>query len=75
MIQQMKRECNTGTKNQDYDLISVIYHSLQSAAVCDMYIEDAQNSGEQELTDFFQQVKEQSCQNADRAKQLLAQRM
>lgn len=75
MVQQMKRDCNTGTTNEQYDLISVIYHSLQSAAVCDMYIQDADNSGDRELTDFFQQVKEQNCQQADRAKQLMAQRI
>lgn len=75
MVQQMKRDCETGTANEHYDLISVIYHSLQSAAVCDMYIQDADNSGDRELTEFFQQVKEQNCQQADRAKQLMAQRM
>lgn len=71
----MKRECTTGTTNEHYDLISVIYHSLQSAAVCDMYIQDAEQSGDNELTQFFQKVKEQSCQQADQAKQLMTQRM
>lgn len=75
MVQQMKRNCDTGTTNEQYDLISVIYHSLQSAAVWDMYIQDADNSGDRELTDFFQQVKEQNCQQAERAKQLMAQRI
>lgn len=75
MVQQIKRECQTGTENRQYDLISVIYHSLQSAAVCDMYIQDAEQSDDRELTQFFQQVKDQSCQNAERAKQLMAQRM
>ncbi|MGV2829525.1 hypothetical protein [Myxosarcina sp. GI1(2024)] len=40
-----------------------------------MYIQDADNSGDRELTDFFQQVKEQNCQQAERAKQLMAQRI
>lgn len=75
MVQQAKRNCETGTTNEQYDLISVIYHSLQSAAVCDMYIQDADSSGDRELTDFFQQVKEQNCQQAEQAKKLMAQRM
>ncbi|MBV6623192.1 MAG: hypothetical protein KI793_09705 [Rivularia sp. (in: Bacteria)] len=75
MVQQMKRDCNTGTANEHYDLISVIYHSLQSASVCNMYIQDANNSGDRELMEFFQQVKEQNCQQAEQAKKLMAQRM
>ncbi|MBE9169770.1 hypothetical protein IQ238_20325 [Pleurocapsales cyanobacterium LEGE 06147] len=75
MVQQMKRDSSTGTANEQYDLISIIYHSLQSAAVCEMYIQDAEQSGDRELTEFFQQVKERSCQQAEQAKQLMAQRM
>lgn len=75
MVQQMKRECDTGTANEQYDLVSIVYHSLQSAAVCDMYIQDADSSGDSELTEFFKQVKEQNCQQAEQAKQLMAQRM
>jgi hypothetical protein len=75
MVQQMKRDCNTRTANEHYDLISIIYHSLQSASVCDMYILDADNCGDRELMEFFQQVKERNCQQAEQAKQLMAQRI
>ncbi|MBE9167142.1 hypothetical protein IQ238_06210 [Pleurocapsales cyanobacterium LEGE 06147] len=75
MVQQMKRECSTGTDNSQYDLISVIYHSLQSAAVCEMYIQDAEQSGDRELTEFFREVKERSCQTAEQAKQLMTKKM
>ena len=74
MVQQTKNS-ETGTANKQYDLISVIYHSLQSASVCNMYIQDANSSGDNELTKFFQQVKEQNCQQAEQAKKLMAQRM
>ena len=75
MVQQTKRDCETGTANEQYDLISVIYHSLQSAAVCDLYIQDADRCGDREMTEFFEQVKERSCQQAEQAKQLMAKRM
>lgn len=75
MVQQAKKQFNTGTENQQYDLISLIYHSLQSAAVCETYINDAQQSGDQELKQFFQEVKDNSCQTAERAKKLMAQRL
>lgn len=65
----------TGTKNEQYDLISALYHSLESAATYDTYRNDAQQAGDQELVQFFQDVKEQNRQCAERAKQLLAQRM
>ena len=75
MVQHMKTEAQTGTPNEQYDLISIIYHSLQSASVCNMYIQDANISEDRELIEFFQQVKEQNCQQAEQAKQLMAQRM
>ena len=75
MVQHMKAEAQTGTPNQEYDLISIIYHSLQSAWVCNMYIQDANISDDRELIEFFQQVKEQNCQQAEQAKKLMAQRM
>ena len=75
MVQHMKTEAQTGTPNEQYDLISIIYHSLQSASVCNMYIQDGNISEDRELIEFFQQVKEQNCQQAEQAKQLMAQRM
>ncbi|MBV6623011.1 MAG: hypothetical protein KI793_08665 [Rivularia sp. (in: Bacteria)] len=75
MVQHMKRDINTGTANEHYDLISVIYHSLQNAAACNMYIQDANDSGDRELMEFFQQVKAQSSEQAEQAKKLMAQRM
>jgi hypothetical protein len=75
MVQQMKRECETGTSNEQYDLISIMYHALQCAAVSNTYIQDADDSGDQELKAFFEQVKQQSCQQAEKAKQLMAKRM
>jgi hypothetical protein len=75
MVQQAKRNADTGISNEQYNLVSVMYHSLQSAAVCDLYIQDADQSGDQELTNFFQQVKEQACKQADQAKQLMGKRL
>jgi cell fate (sporulation/competence/biofilm development) regulator YmcA (YheA/YmcA/DUF963 family) len=45
------------------------------SSLCETYIQDAEQSGDRELTEFFQQVKEQSCQQAEQAKQLMTQRM
>lgn len=65
----------TGTRNEHYDLISILYHALESAAVYDTYIRDADWSGDTELREFFQEMKEQNRKVADRAKELLARRI
>jgi hypothetical protein len=63
----------TGTPDPMYDLVSLLYHSLKSATTIQQYIQDAQ--GDQELKQFFQQCLQQEKQTADKAKQLLGQKL
>lgn len=63
----------TGTRDEHYDLVSVLYHALQGADTIDQYTEDA--AGDQELADFFKQVKQGYIKTADQAKQLLVDRI
>jgi hypothetical protein len=65
----------TGIPNTEYDLISVLYHSLQGAETFGEYAQDAQDEGDQELADFLREAQQQSAQCAERAKQLLASRL
>lgn len=62
---------NTGTRDITYNLVSIVYHSLQGAETIDMYIRDAQESGDHELAQFFSDVKEENTRRAARAKELL----
>jgi hypothetical protein len=66
---------NTGTRDVTYNLVSILYHALQGAETYDQYIRDAEQDGDQDLAQFFRDVKEQNRQRADRAKQLLGQRL
>ena len=66
-------EKNTGTPNEVYDLISIIYHALQGAQTTYKYTKDT--SGDQALTQFFEQVQQQDRQRADTALQLLRQQL
>jgi rubrerythrin len=68
---------NSVTKTADahYDLISVLYHALEAATTYETYVQDAQECNDEELRQFFQEVKEQSTQLAERAKKLLAKRL
>jgi hypothetical protein len=64
---------DTGTSNAEYDLVSVLYHALQGAELCRKYASDA--GGDQDLAEFFREVREQELGRAARARQLLATRL
>ncbi len=59
------------TSNAYYDLVSVLYHALQAEQSSATYAQDAQQSGNQELVQFFSEVHQNASLQADRAKQLL----
>lgn len=65
----------TGTKDENYDVISVLYHCLQAASEVDQYIQDARRSGDRELVDFFRDYQESQRDLAERAKNLLGARL
>jgi hypothetical protein len=66
---------DTGTHDVVYNLVSTIYHALQGAETEAMYIADAQATGDQELIQFFTDLKQENARRADRAKQLLARQL
>ena len=63
----------TGTRDEIYDVVSVLYHALQGGETCIQYLQDAQESGDQKLVQFFQEVQECHRHLATRAKEVLAQ--
>ncbi len=70
-----KAERATGTRDVHYNLISVLYHTLQGAETCLQYLADAEESGDRELAQFFREVQEEDRRRAERAKGLLGQRL
>lgn len=66
---------STATSNPQYDLISVLYHSLQGAQICARFVEDAGQENDKELAQFFMQVQQQENNRAEQAKQLLVNRI
>lgn len=69
----MQGSSQTGTRDEIYDIIAVLYHALQGAENCQTYCQDA--SGDQELRRFFEDALNQQRQIADRGKQLLQGRL
>jgi hypothetical protein len=64
-------EQTTGTRDEHYNLISVLYHALHGAENCDRYASDAEIAGDERLAAFFREAQTMHTQVAERAKGLL----
>jgi DNA-directed RNA polymerase subunit M/transcription elongation factor TFIIS len=65
----------TGERDENYNLISVLYHAQQAAETAQQYQQDAKRSGDEELAEFFEETRGGYVQFAEQAKQLLAARL
>lgn len=66
---------STGVSNQHFDLVSILYHALQSAQTYDTYIRDAEQRGDTMTAQFFRQIQNEDRNRAQYAMQLLVQRV
>ncbi|MDP8952567.1 MAG: hypothetical protein M3N18_10075, partial [Actinomycetota bacterium] len=57
-------EQTTGTRDEHYNLVSVLYHALHGAENCDIYALDAEAAGSIELSDFFREAQARQRQLA-----------
>jgi hypothetical protein len=64
-------ERTTGTRDEQYNLIAVLYHALHGAENCEIYAADAEVAGRDELAAFFLEAQAEQIELADRAKELL----
>jgi hypothetical protein len=71
----MTTKANTGTQDTTYNLLSIIYHALQGAETYEMYINDAEQTGDTELAQYFRDVRDENTKRAERGKKLLAARL
>jgi hypothetical protein len=60
----------TGASDIVYDLVSIQYHALKGAQVYDKFLKDA--SDNDDVKKFFETVKEQDAERAQKAHELLA---
>ncbi len=68
-------EQKTGTKDEHFNLVSVLYHALEGGEAYDQYIADAEASGDQDLAQYFRDVQTEERERAQRAKRLLLERL
>lgn len=71
----MTAETRTGVRDETYDLVSLLYHSLQEGKTLTTYIDDTRQAGDAELVSFLEEVQEQDRERAQKAKSLLADRI
>ena len=64
-------EQTTGTRDEHYDLVSVLYHALHGAETIEAYVLDAEAEGNEQLAEFFREAQATHRQLAERAKGLL----
>jgi hypothetical protein len=65
----------TGTPDKDFNLIWFTESCLSNALRLDVYIKDAERSGDTELVDLFTRAQAESRKGAEQGKDLLATRL
>jgi len=64
-------EQTTGTRDEHYNLVSVLYHALHAAENCETYALDAAAAGRADIAGFFSEAQVVQAELAERAKELL----
>ena len=59
------------TRDEHFDLVSVLYHALQGADACGRYASDAEAAGDERLAAFFREAQAAQRGLAGRAKGML----
>lgn len=68
-------QSQTGVKDVNYDLISVIYHTTKATLLYDQFIEDADEAGDTELATFLRETQQAAKTTAQKAQAHLAKRL
>ncbi len=65
----------SGTKDKNYDLVTVTQLCLEHVWRLDQYAQDAEREGDDELAKLFRRMQEHSRRGADECKNLLRERL
>jgi hypothetical protein len=65
----------SGTKDKNYDLITVTHLCLEHVWRLEQYAQDADREGDQELVQLFRRMQEHSRKGGEECKRLLRQRL
>jgi hypothetical protein len=65
----------SGTKDKNYDLITVTQLCLEHVWRLDQYAQDAEREGDEDLAVLFRRMQEHSRRGAEECKRLLEERL
>jgi hypothetical protein len=65
----------SGTKDKNYDLITVTQLCLEHVWRLDQYVDDAERDGDDTLASLFRRMQEHSRRGAEECKALLGERL
>ena len=65
----------TGTADKDYNIIWFTERCLSNALRLEVFIQDAQRGGDDELVEFFRKAQAESRKGGEQGKQLLKARL
>jgi hypothetical protein len=65
----------SGTKDKNYDLITVTHLCLEHVWRLEQYIQDAEKEGDRTLAELFRRMQDHSRRGAEGCKRLLAERL
>jgi hypothetical protein len=65
----------TGTQDKDYNIIWFTEQCLSNVLRLETYVQDAEQSGDSELAEFFRRAQGASRRGADEGKALLKKRL
>ncbi len=66
---------DSGTKDKNYDLITVTHLCLEHVWRLEQYAQDAEREHDQELAGLFRRMQEHSRKGGEECKRLLRQRL
>jgi hypothetical protein len=66
---------DSGTKDKNYDLITVAHLCLEHVWRLEQYASDAEREGDDELASLFRRMQEHSRRGGEECKKLLVQRL
>lgn len=56
---------NTGVSDLAYDIITLLQSKLEAVSIYDQFIEDAQEAGDSQTAQLFDQIRQQDEQQVD----------
>lgn len=65
----------SGTKDKNYDLVTVTQLCLEHTWRLEQYARDAESEGDEELASLFRRMQEHSRRGGEECKRLLLQRL